>query len=609
MPDSGSDSVRIHCICGQKMKISESMYGLPGKCTSCRQKIRLPRADELPTGSLDIYLDEQPELLREGSNGKRGAVKAGAVRNHPHIDDSPTPVTELDLSDSAEASQVHMIGSVPLDPLPSMQTLASFQLRLERKIQIIDAGKSRDKDRRAELKGRLKRVRGMRKDLDEQIHQFLMEVAIKLTSTHENIADLQLAARVDEVSFDQFQDEVSTLRIRRDHLERQQLNLRGWLATVGPSAVGGYRDVTIDELPDDGFVLEVSIEPGKVDSLLNAHADSLKRAFRNDEKAGRKLAKIKKQRKTSDPKERARLKDPYAHAKASKAIAEMQIGHFQQRLNLMIQDHEGDLETLDAQMATARDKLSVDQLERSDYDRLKENATLTKIDIKKVCNVARRLEQAKSASAVSVPEGVYSKRKSRSKSTGISKMKKATVVLWVIVLLMVLITFLPISWKLPFLKGIYESSDSDTSAPEVTSEPMIDSIEPVDVEEEATEPEAVEVEVVTPATVETEAVEPEVVEPVEESDAEAPFVPTARLKGVMTGANGSVKFSVEVVTDPARPGMTFRVNPKETLLNGWVVSEYNTRGYLVLRRGKEELFLYRGEDVPLPEISEPLVAE
>ena len=41
------------------------MYGLPGKCIACRQKIRLPREDELGEGISEIYIKDHPHLLRK----------------------------------------------------------------------------------------------------------------------------------------------------------------------------------------------------------------------------------------------------------------------------------------------------------------------------------------------------------------------------------------------------------------------------------------------------------------------------------------------------------------------------------------------------------------
>ena len=51
MPEGEPPRLRIYCTCGQKMKVSTSMLGRPGKCIACRQKIRIPSLDELPAGT------------------------------------------------------------------------------------------------------------------------------------------------------------------------------------------------------------------------------------------------------------------------------------------------------------------------------------------------------------------------------------------------------------------------------------------------------------------------------------------------------------------------------------------------------------------------------
>lgn len=57
--------LRIYCICGQKMKVSEDMFGLPAKCIACRQKIRVPRPEDLPPNTAEIHLKDYPQYLRK----------------------------------------------------------------------------------------------------------------------------------------------------------------------------------------------------------------------------------------------------------------------------------------------------------------------------------------------------------------------------------------------------------------------------------------------------------------------------------------------------------------------------------------------------------------
>ena len=64
MPEASSTDLRLYCLCGQKMKITSNMFGKPGKCVACRQKIRIPSREELPAGTHTLYLKDHPEYLR-----------------------------------------------------------------------------------------------------------------------------------------------------------------------------------------------------------------------------------------------------------------------------------------------------------------------------------------------------------------------------------------------------------------------------------------------------------------------------------------------------------------------------------------------------------------
>ena len=65
MPTRQSPAVRIFCLCGQKMRLTETMYGRRARCIACHLKIRLPRFEEIPRGATDIFLRDHPEFIRE----------------------------------------------------------------------------------------------------------------------------------------------------------------------------------------------------------------------------------------------------------------------------------------------------------------------------------------------------------------------------------------------------------------------------------------------------------------------------------------------------------------------------------------------------------------
>jgi len=92
-------------------------------------------------------------------------------------------------------------------------------------------------------------------------------------------------ARVSGMSIGAYQETVHRLRARRDRLEHRQSNLRAWLALRDPFLAGGYLDLTMDALPQDGFALNIPAEPEEDGTLLNRHTESLRAAMEMRAKA------------------------------------------------------------------------------------------------------------------------------------------------------------------------------------------------------------------------------------------------------------------------------------------------------------------------------------
>ena len=76
--------LRVYCICGQKMKVSESMLGQPGECVACRQEIRIPTLDEWPPNTEEVHLKDHPEFLRKEKRG--GPVLSEVASYRPATD-------------------------------------------------------------------------------------------------------------------------------------------------------------------------------------------------------------------------------------------------------------------------------------------------------------------------------------------------------------------------------------------------------------------------------------------------------------------------------------------------------------------------------------------
>lgn len=418
MPKGGDDKLRLYCVCGQKMKVSRSHYGLPGKCIACRQKIRLPREDELEEGMTEIYLKDHPQLLRKMKPKRDMEQETEAAQAALHsvpkpavtVEGDPTPITELDLAESKQASDEAVAGSRPLDLLDSVRTLASLELGYERKIETLEAQSSRDDAKIAETKGKLARTRDARKDLNEQIRQRLMEVAIELTNAQDKISQTQISARVGEEPFEQFQEKMHRLRSRRDRLERRQINLRGWIAATSPFEVGGPVECTIADIPKNGFTFNIAESRDDDLALLQHHARELKTAFHFRSMAERRGAEIKKTVEDSADGPGQGLLDARETNRAERKRARAQVMFHQQRLEQLAKDYKNDLETLETYLENARDRMSTNRMTRQEYDKLEQKARKYKADLTKGISLATRLAHANAFEDVPSTKGTFLKR-------------------------------------------------------------------------------------------------------------------------------------------------------------------------------------------------------
>lgn len=417
MPDVQSSHLRIYCICGQKMKISEKMYGLPGKCIACRQKIRIPTQDEVPSGANEIYLKDHPELLRGPKRSKediakqREAQKALDSVRPADLDDS-TPITELDLVGGltpAEKAEADARGGVtlPLDTLDSLQKLCSIEYKIKRQLATLDDFEHDDDTLRAEVDGHLARVRKHRGALDDHLHQLLMEVAIELTNTQEKIGQTRLDARVGKLPFAKYQDIAYRLRARRDRLERRQQNLRGWLATTTPYGAGGLLDLSVDSLPQEGFSGSLPAEQNEADSLLQAHVAGLRAALSRRTHADRSLDEAER---IAAEDEGESMNTARIDAQWERRLARAAVAFYLGRLERLKKDYASDLDTINAQMEAARGNLKVDEIDRRSYDEIERGLLRAKSDVARARTVVARALTANASSDVPHPSGTFLER-------------------------------------------------------------------------------------------------------------------------------------------------------------------------------------------------------
>ncbi|MBI4558577.1 MAG: hypothetical protein HY706_13420 [Candidatus Hydrogenedentes bacterium] len=403
MPGGKTADLRIYCICGQKMKVSEAMYGRPGKCVACRQKIRIPRPDEIPSGLTEIHLKDHPQFLRKVKRPKPDAVEE-------------TPLEEERVLPAEEGTE--KVSTVPLEVLDSLRILCSLEHKMKRQaealeVRRVDAGfASGTAGSQAELQGQLTRIRLARADLDEELRQRLMEVAIELASTQEKIAEAQLAVRVGETAFFTYQESVEKLRKRRDSLEHRQQNLRGWLAVRDPHAAGGYVDLTMEHLPKEGTKVTFPPEPDGGLSLLDSHLESLREAFDHRERAERRLREVERMRHP-EPIAPLGLEELRADGLADKQRAEAAVVFYRARLEQLKNDYFNDGEALNAQMDLARGRLKVGEIDRNRFDIIEGELLRAKADLAKARDVLTRASSANQALDVPRTKGTFLQRLAR----------------------------------------------------------------------------------------------------------------------------------------------------------------------------------------------------
>ena len=394
MPGEETRELRVFCICGQKMRVSESMFGLPGKCVACRQKIRIPTLAELPAGVEEVYLKDHPEFLRK-------VKRKPATRLGPGTDDPDA----IPLGDEAET-----VSAAILDILEPLRVVCSLDHKIQRQISSIASGSEvGDENDTKTLNGYAERIAEARAALDDQLRQRLMEVTIESSSTQEKIVQAGLSVRIGEIEFGAFRETADKLRRRRDYLQRQQQNLRGWLAGGDPHTAGGYVNVSLDSIPAEGF--EVRLPPEQPDglSLLDRHINGLREGLTRRERAERRLRElshIQTERSMSS----IVLADCRADCEAEKCRADAEVLFSRQRLEQLGNDVAYDIQAIKVCLERARERLKEGKLDEGAFAALEKKMLAVERDCAKVHDVTTRALIAGSARDLPYPKGSFLKR-------------------------------------------------------------------------------------------------------------------------------------------------------------------------------------------------------
>ncbi len=378
------------------MKVSADMFGQPGKCIACRQKIRIPTPSQLPPNTVDVYLRDHPEFLR---SIKRRSSSRKAV-------------TEVQRPKKRDAEKPRKL-TIPLDVLEPLQTLCSQAVLLEaenKKLGSSSGGASDNK--RDDLRKQRRLVSRALDDLREELRQRLMEVAIELTATQEKIAESNLSVRVGELDFPQYQGEIDRMRRRRDSLERRQQNLRGWIAVNDPYMAGGLRRVDIAATPPRQFRVTFRGDEEEKATGLEGLLDGLREALRTRALSEERLeghAQKRIQRSADADLEH----DDEALAQANRERALAQIQYYRKRLDQRLHDYASDLEAVAAQLDHARGRHQAGSLPTPRFTELERELLRGKTDLVKGRDLIKRALAANSEHDVPAARGTFMQRLTR----------------------------------------------------------------------------------------------------------------------------------------------------------------------------------------------------
>lgn len=408
MPHGEAVKVRIYCLCGQKMKVSESMFGRPGKCVACRQKIRIPRREEIPGtagGVYDIYLKDHPEFLRKPSAAP-DSDETAEEQELPVMEEAVLETEDVPLGEGQDQTP-----SIPLDVLEPLRILCSFEQKVERHLQSIR------KKRMALVEGLDKAalmsyramVRNARSTLDEQLRQRLHEVSEQLSGVVEQTARATLAVRTGEMDYDTFMKSVTPLRHRRERLELRRQNLRGWLATADPSMAGGYIDVKLEDVPVDGIEVTFPLDEKTSVPLVDQYIDRLRDALRDRELAERKIAERKRMEQDGTL-SGVSLGECWEDTEAERERARTAVAFYRARLEQIAQDSENDIRSARACLELARSRLDAGEVDPSSFQNQEMSLLRSQSDNAQARDLARRALTANTGSDVPRAEGTFLKR-------------------------------------------------------------------------------------------------------------------------------------------------------------------------------------------------------
>ena len=600
MPKNDAHTLRIYCICGQKMKVLPEMYGQPGKCINCRQKLRVPQADEIPDGVTEIHLKEHPEFLRK----IKGQNKSGSE----HAEASyPESFTELDVDGAAPHRPDH-----PLDILEPLRALVSLEYRLKHKRSLIKGEVSKTHYTPEQLDHYLDEVHAAREELDETLRRHLLDTRIARTAAEEQLLEAARDVRSGQLEIRDYIELYVRLGWRRDCLARREANLRGWLAVKTPAGIGGYERLPIDQLPDrlekPPFSDQLEEPQPLPDYWINKLRDYLSR---RDQWLTKKKGIEDVDAETNEIEHRR------SEVKSMLSLAKANIAFCRERLEQHQRDCAAHLALVEGQLDLLRGRQLLGDVKKKEFRIREGELQQIKHRIIQTDELLKRALKAKSSDDVPRPHGT---RLSRIRSVhGLQKKQPyrpgknillAGLLAVLIVSAAALGVILGVTDFGSALSDYYpQVTRPEPSLPETPVTPPDPAPVPVD-EDEPEEP--IDEEAVEPEPVEEDPIEDAPVPEEEPPDYEIPFPmpePEARdevkaeLRGVLRMPDRPPRFSIHVHM-PDGEIRSRSVSIGAPIYRMWYVAEYNPAEQTVTLSDDESFVILRRGDPQVLEVED-----
>lgn len=373
------------------MKVTDDMFGRPGKCVACRQKIRIPKADQVPPGTTEIHIKDHPELLRKSKKSSDG-------RNESVAQAKP----------ASGASFEYEAISVPLDVYEPLRTLCCLQRKIDRQMQSMSHDGNQEEARRLLREG--DRLASLRAELNESFTRGTGEAAAELAGVNDRIAKAEVSLRSGEGVFAELRTFLDALRNRREILERWVINLQGWRQVTDPHGAGGYMNLPLENAPTDVDAPQIPTELPEGSLLLDHYVEALRSALARRDELTRALDDLQRPGGAVAALTPMALDDLRNDNEAARRRAEAQILFLRERLNQLGNDYAQDMIAIQAESDRVRRRFYDRLLDEASYKSLERNLLRMKEDCSKAGAIITRALIASSSEDVPQPRRTFLQR-------------------------------------------------------------------------------------------------------------------------------------------------------------------------------------------------------